>query len=410
MLKSITKVLLPLLVLALAIGGAVMLVKNRPKPQKQERPVQAYLVQTTQAQKKNHRIDVRAQGTVEAARRIQIQAEISGRLTRVSDELVPGGLLKQGDLLARIDGTDYRINLEESQTGLEEAKARLEQERGQQIIAERELELFNQSKTDGSTLNDSSLALRKPQLKIAQVSIDAAEARLKRARTNLSRTSLKAPFNALVLSESVEKGQLVSMQSNLATLVGTDAFWVRASVPMEQLSRIKIPGRNSREELGSEVTIEVDMGGSTHTRTGHVIRLLGELDQVGRMAQILIRVEDPLALEEGAGESMMPLLLGSYVQVLFAGSQERELVEVPRGAIHDGDQVWIYQSDDTLDVRTIEVVANFPTSVLVASGIEEGEELITSQIGTPVAGMMLRKQDPTAEATKTAAAGQGGAK
>ncbi len=391
MLKSIVKVVLPLFILGLAVGGAVTLVKNRPKPKKQERVVQAYLVQTTVAQKKAHRIDVRAQGSVEAARRIQIQPEVNGRLTKVSDELIPGGLIEKGDLLVKIDATDYRINLEESQTGLEEARARLEQEEGQQLIAKRELELFNQSRQSDKSLQDASLALRKPQLKIAEVSVNAAQARLKRARTNLSRTTIKAPFNALVLSESVERGQLVTSQSSLATLVGTDVFWVRASVPMEQLSRIKIPGMNSKEGLGSEVTIEVDMGESKNVHKGHVIRLLGELDQVGRMAQILIQVEDPLVLEGVEGDRRMPLLLGSYVQVLFSGSQEMQLVEVPREAIHDGDEIWVYKQDDTLDIRTIKIVANFPSSVLVSEGLEEGELLITSQIGTPVAGMKLRQ-------------------
>ncbi len=405
MLKTVIKILLPLLILGAAIGGATTLVKSRPKPPKQERQVQAYLVQTMPVEKKSHRIDVRAKGTVTAARRLQVQPQVTGRLRSVSDSAIPGGIVKKGDVLARIDATDYRQNLNESQTGLEDAKARLAQEQGQQIIAQRELELFQQTQESNeqqSSLDDTSLALRQPQLKIAKVAVQAAETRLERAKTNLSRTTLKAPFNALVLSESMENGQLVTPQSVLATIVGTDAFWIRASVPMSQLSRIAIPGFNSKEALGSEVTVEIDAGEQKSSRKGHVLRLLGELDQVGRMAQIMVQVDDPLLLESENKEKGMPLLLGGYVDILFAGSQEMQLVQIPRQAIHNGDEVWVYANDSTLEIRTIHVMATFEDYVLVSSGIEEGELLITSQIGSPVSGMQLRRLE---ESSTSAAKG-----
>lgn len=420
MLKTIVKILLPLLVLAGAVGGAMALVKSRPKPPKQERQVQAYLVEVMPVQRKSHRIDVRAKGTVEAARRLQLQPQVTGKVQSIAEELVPGGIIEKDATLVRIDATDYRLALEERETALEDARARLTQEQGQQVIAQRELELFNQSlssasEQQGAALDDTSLALREPQLKIARVAVEAAEARKKRARVDLSRTTVKAPFNALVLSESVEPGQLVSPQNTLATLVGTDSFWVRASVPMARLPRIKIPGYNlppGSDQQGSEVTVEIDAGEVTSQRTGRVIRLLGELDQVGRMAQILIEVKDPLLLSsaeekkksEKARQEQLPLLLGSYVQILFEGSQQMELVEVPRRALRNGGEIWVYNQDDTLDVRQVEIVANFQDSVLVSSGIEEGEWLITSRIGSPVPGMSLRRADAVAREETTRSA------
>ena len=401
MLKTVAKIMLPLLVLALGVGGAILLIKNRPKPAKQQRPDQAYLVEIIEVERKTHRVDVRAQGVVEASRRITLQAEVSGKLVHVSEELVPGGLFSRGDLIARVDTTDYRIALKERQSGLTEAEARLQQERGQQLIAERELELFTTSmsgereESAGGELKDASLALRGPQLTIAQVGVEAAEARLDLARAELARASIKAPFNAIVLSEDAEIGQLVSSQSVLATLAGTDAFWIRASVPMEQLKRIVIPGFNAaREEPGSRVSVKLDLGrgDARANHVGQVVRVLGELDQVGRMAQILIEVEDPLSLKAAPeGEAKRaPLLLGSYVEVRFDGASESELVEVPRRSIHDGDTVWVYGQEGQLEVRRVEINATFEQSVLVSSGLSQGERLIVSDIGTPIEGMRLR--------------------
>lgn len=393
-LRLIIKILIPLVILVAAVGGARRLIKSRPEAPKQEREVRAYLVETIQAQRAEHRVDVRAQGTVEAATQLTLQAQVSGRITQLHEQLVPGGRLSSGEVVARVDPTDYKIAILETETGLEDARARRDVERGQQVIAQREWELFQQNASDERAALDPSLALRQPQLKIAQVAIDAAEARHKRARVDLERTTLRAPFNALVLSEQLERGQLITPQSVLATLVGTDTFWVRAALPLDQLSRVSIPGVNAAQGEGSQVMIEQDLGGNVITYQGQVIRLLGQLDQVGRMAQILVEVPDPLGLKQSAGQSggsrQPPLLLGSYVQIVFEGSMNRELVELPRKAIHDGDRVWIYRSDGTLEVQQVTILARRPDTVLISEGLTGDEQVVISRIGSPIPGMKLR--------------------
>lgn len=388
-LRTLIKVLAPLLVLGAAIGGARALIKSRPEAPKEERPERVMLVEVQPVSREQQRLDVRAQGTVQAARQVRVQPQVAGRLVSISDELVPGGFVKKGDVLARIEAIDYRLNIKEREMAVEDARARLEVEKGQQVIAKKEWELFKDAgEVKGS---DPSLALRKPQLKMAQLAVESAEARLQRARLDLRRTTVRAPFNAIVQSESVEVGQLVNAQTAIATLVGTDTFWIRTSVPLERLNRIKIPGVNVGEGQGSEVVIEQDLGGEIKRREGRVVRLLSELDQLGRMAQVIIEVEDPLGIDVAEGQPRPePLLIGSYVRVVFEGSQQRALVEIPRKAVHDGDRVWVMSPDKTLDIRQITIAARRPDTVLVSAGLEDGEQLVTSKIGAPVQGMKLR--------------------
>lgn len=402
--RTIIKVLLPLIVLAGAVGGAVGLVKSRPKPEKKERPEQAYSVRTTTAKLVDQQIDVRAQGSVEAARRTNVVPQVQGTLTKLHPELYIGGFIKKGDVLARVDPTDYKINLAESETSLATAKAQLAQEQGQQAIAKKEWELF---KADNAANVDPSLALRAPQLEIAKVSVAAAEARLQRAKVSLRRTTIRAPFNALVQSEAVEINQVVGANSVIATLIGTDEFWVRASIPLDKLELIKIPGFNAKNGEGSMVAIEQDLGGKVTKRQGQVLRLLGELDQVGRMAQVLVSVKDPLGLSSDT-DAVEPLLLGSYVSVVLGGSASRSVVEIPRQAIHNGDQVWLYGGDGRLEVKDVVIAARRPQTVLIASGVESGDEIILSQIGAPVPGMKLERQDDSSAPAKKPASKEAG--
>jgi RND family efflux transporter MFP subunit len=387
-IRTLIKVVLPLVVIAGAVAVAVGMVKNRPEAPKRETPERTLLVEVQPVKRIQQRIDVRAQGTVRAARQINIQPQVAGQVTSVHEQLIPGGFIEKGDLIARVDTTDYRLTVEQQKLNVENARALLDQEKGRQVIAAREWELFQ--KNSDNNKRDPSLALRKPQLRQAEVSIELAEAQLKQAKVNLGRTAIRAPFNAIVQTENIEKGQLVNAQTVIATLVGTDSYWVRASVPLEEIGRISIPGVNAKEGEGSTVTIEQDLGAGAVKYEGKVIRLLSELDQVGRMAQLIIEVADPLGLERPKEQAKLPLLIGAYVTVVFEGSQQRALIEVPRQAIHNGDEVWVMTPENTLAVREVSVVSGRPDTVLVNEGLEDGERVIVSQIGAPVEGMKLK--------------------
>lgn len=410
---KIFKFLLPIVVLALAGALAVALVKTRPKAQKKPQQERAQLVETKPVTLSTEHLQVSARGNVVVARQLEVQPQVAGQLTYVNPELVVGGLLKSGDILAKVDRRDYQLTLDERQASVLEAQARYDVERGQQAIAKKEWELFNKNR---DAEQDSGLATRKPQLQIAQVAVDSAKTRVDRAKLDLNRTTLRAPFNAIVRSESVEEGQLVTTQSRVATIVSTEQFWVQVALPLKNLADIQIPGYNA--QAGSEVTIVQELGAQRLERKGKVIRILGELDAVGRMAQVIVEVEDPLNLKAENKERGLPLLLGSFVEVIFDAGERESLVEVPRVAVHDGDTVFILEQD-RLKKRKVEIAWRRPDTVLIRSGLAPGELLITSRVPNPIDGMKLRVEgaapaseqapkEPAKPAEKPSASPQGG--
>ncbi len=396
-LAKVAKYVIPLVILVIAVAGGVWLVTTQEEPAREAPREERVLVETEPVEGGVHRLDVRSSGEVVPARQVQVSPEVSGKVVWVNESLVPGGVVRAGEELFRIDPRDYEAAVEERRTEVEQARAQLQQERGRVEVAEQEWELFKEEVDEG--VEDPSLALREPQLKSARVAVEAAQARLERAKIALERTSVDAPFDAFVESEAIDLGQTVGPQSQAATLVGTDRFWVRTSVPVDEISYITIPGVNGRQ--GSPATVSQDVGGRTIERRGRVAKLQGDLDPQGRMARILVEVADPFGQAEGpraaAEQPDIPLLVSSYVDVLIQGPTVDDLVEVPRQAVHGGDEVYIYADDDTLDIREVEVAWERPETVLVSSGVRPGERVVTSPIATAVEGMKLRRAEDARE-------------
>ena len=236
---------------------------------------------------------------------------------------------------------------------------------------------------------EASLALREPQLRSRLSAVHTARAALARARLDLERTVVRSPFNAVVLSESIEVGQTVTPQSQAVTLAGTDAFWVRAAVRTDELEQLRVPGLHGDVE-GSRALVRLDPE-TDYVLPGRIVRLLGDLDTAGRMARVLVEVDDPLGLARGTGgpAGRGLLLLDSYVDLLLEGGTVRELFEVPRDWLQEGEHLWLY-SGAQLERRPVEVAWRFEDSVCIDAGLAEGELVVTSRIATPIEGMKLR--------------------
>lgn len=400
------KFALPVLVLAAGGAGAAALFASRESPEREETPEKAVLVDVERAEMKAHRLDVRASGTVTPARNTQLTPQVSGELVEVSPQFEPGGIVEKGEVLARVDPSDYEVALRQQKAALEQARAQLELEKGQQDVAKQEWELFKEEAKARTDVDEqSALALREPQLASARAQVESAKSAVERARLNLQRTTIRAPFDGVVVEEAADVGQVVGGQSRLGRIVGTAKFWVRLSVDTSKIPHVDIPGVNA--EKGSSAEIFYDVGERTVERSGRVSRLLGDLAPSGRMARLLIEIDDPLGRQSAEDDEQrgLPLLLDAYVDVRIEGNEERELVELSRKALRNGDEVFVY-ADETLDIREVDVVWGRPNTVLIGSGLEDGDRVVLSQLPQPVEGMRLTLSDSNDDGEAEASAGE----
>ncbi|HEX3033967.1 MAG TPA: efflux RND transporter periplasmic adaptor subunit [Thermodesulfobacteriota bacterium] len=382
--RILVRIALPVIVLIVGVGVAIGLIETSPKIQKQSPVRQARLVEVQRVYLSNQQTAVHAMGTVLPSREVVLHPQVTGNVIAVSEEFIPGGRFKQGDVLVKIDPADYELAVRQRESDVAKAQSDLALEMGQQSIAEREYELLGEVIKE----EDKDLVLRKPQLEKARSTLNAAKAALEQAKLNLERTAVKAPFDLMILTRDVNVGTQVTTSTTLATVVGTHEYWIEATVPVDELKWIAIP--ESGSETGSTVRVFNEAAwGREKFRTGSVIRLLGNLEEESRMARLLIKVEDPLALLP-ENKDKPALILDNFVRVEIEGIELESVVAVDREFVHNGNQVWIMNDQNKLEIRTVDVVFSGQDKFYVKNGLKNGERLVTTLLSSPVEGMELR--------------------
>jgi RND family efflux transporter MFP subunit len=386
------RVLAPLVVLSIGGFAAFTLITSRPQAKKRVAQTVAPLVEVVTASRTAEPVSVEAYGTVMPAHIVTIVPEVSGRLEYVAPDLVAGGLVQAGQILAKVDPESYKLRLEQQKAQMAKGQLELRVELSRQKVAEREWAALESSVSNSPGEADRELALRNPQIRAARAGISGARSLVDLAQIDLDRTSLVAPFDAYVREELAEPGQFVGPGAKLATLVATEAFWVELSVPVEALPWIRIPGVNAQaDEDGSKVRLEQRSGEAAPiVREGWVLRLVPEVEPTGRLARLLVHVRDPLGLQLPVMERGLPMMVGAWVRAEIAGRTLEDAVAVPRQALRDGGQVWTADSEGLLQIRSVTVGWREDDRVLVTGGLEDGERVVTSPLAAPVAGMAVR--------------------
>ncbi|MEC9466843.1 MAG: efflux RND transporter periplasmic adaptor subunit [Myxococcota bacterium] len=375
----IRRVGVPIALLALGLGGFMALVKSKPKPKKVVAKETPLLVDTMVASTQPVKITINAQGVTIPSRQVAIKSEVTGRVIWTSSKLRPGGVFKAGEAIVKLDPRDYEIAVAQQKAALGRAEVELQLERGRKNVAEREWALMKK-KAKGS-----ALALREPQLASAQLALEAAESGLRRAELNLDRTTSRAPFDAFVIQKSVDVGELVTIQTPLGSMASSDSFWVEVKVPARKLPWISFPNTGTP---GSKARVQLDFGGEKIQRAARVLQLAGDLDPVGRMARVIVEIDDPFGLNQP--DSTLPLLLGSFVSVDIASEKALTAVAIPRSALLEGNKVMILGDNQRLEIRDVAIAWREQETIFSTRGVRAGERVIRSKINRPVEGMLLK--------------------
>ena len=390
-LKGILSLLIP--AGAVALAWHFYMTKPQTRKGKGKRPIP--LVQSIAVQASTESVFFETSGTVIPAKKLVVRTEVAGWIVEQNRNLVPGGMINKGDLLIRLDSRDYRFQVRQQQAHLITAEYEFAVEQGKQAVAHQEWQMMTREMgTDTANLD---LALRKPHLRHARARIAAARAGLDAAELTVERTTLRAPWDGIVLEEEVEQGQYLGNQSSVATLVASDAFWVQIGVPVFLVERLDFPVSSDDAEQGSSVEIILERGQNVPpvTRQGTVYKLLPDLDTKGRMARILVRLPDPLCLRaresEATCEPKDTILSGSFVQVRIGAGQLDQVYVLPEKALRAGHRLWLVNDQGLLSFREARVLWRRVNEVLVDAEISPDERVITSHLQSPVPGIQVRE-------------------
>jgi len=379
------KFFLPIIIIAIGLIGAVVMIKSRPKIQAKPVTFPAPLVRASIIKLQDFQLTVKSQGTVSPRTESELFSQVSGQVNEVSSQFAPGGFFEKGEVLVKVDPRDYELALSRWKAQVAQAELRMAQEEEEASIAQEEWKRL------GKKEQANPLVMRKPQLAEAKASLEEAQASLKQAELNLQRTLIRAPFNGRVRSKKVDLGQYVSPGVALATIYAVDYAEVRLPVPDNEMGyldccldyRSKNPAT-----LNIDATLKANYAGKDYRWSGKIVRVEGEIDPLSHMITLVARVENPYGRDQRSDRP--PLAVGLFVEAEIKGKLVRDVSVIPRSALRGDDSVLVIDDENKLHFRTVAVLRKDSETVIVNSGLEQGERICISPLEAVVEGMKVR--------------------
>lgn len=387
------------IVLALLVGAVLVsywIKQSEPTAEREAATRRtSALVETIAVSKGAYRPTIEALGTVHPARDIVLSPRVSGQIISVSDAFTLGGLVQAGDELLRVDPSDYEQALIMRESEMLQVQAELDIEEGQQRVARREFELLGKDIDEANR----SLVLRVPQIESLRAKLKSAQANVERARIDLDRTVIRAPFSGQILRRSAELGSQVSIGDELARLVGSESFWVVTTIPLSKLRWVEFA--DEHDEGAAAKIRHASAWSKDEHRIGRVTRLIGEVDQETRMARVIVDVPQPLGNDDEPA-----LILGSIVQVEIEAAALEDVVRLDRAYLRQGNTVWV-MDNEKLRIRKVDVLFSDAEHAFIADGLSEADRVVTTSLATVVDGLDIRDINAeTDSATRTEIGGQ----
>lgn len=368
---------LPLLIIIVAFVAAAVMIKSRKPPEQLPVEVPAFLVDAKPIKAEEVSFVVKSQGNVVPKNSTALSSQVSGQLVSLSDAFIAGGTFKKGEILATLEQDDYRTDLKLAEAELAQAQAALQEEIARGKVAEQEwLSVRNVAPPE--------LGLRKPQLAKEQANVKAAEAKLERAKRNLSRTQIKAPYNGIVVERNIDLGQFVTTGATLGTLYSTDTAEVRLPITDSDLMFVDIAGQSKQ---GAPVALSANVGGVKRTWQGTLIRSEGVLDTQSRVIYAVVEVEDPYNLQ---ASHSAPLRFGQFVEAEITSRQTEKMFVIPRNNLRLDNTVLTVNDEREIEIKDVEVARTTASKVYLRGGLDEGTLVVTSAVPNPFNGMKVR--------------------
>lgn len=343
----------------------------------------AMLVDVVQAERGDFSPTVVATGIVQPATDISLSNQVGGEITRIASQFLPGAYVNKGELLLQVNPADFENTLLLRKSDLALAKSDFEVELGRQDVAQKDYELIG----DEFSPENRNLVLRKPQLEAAKANVTAAEAAVNQASLDLERASIRAPFDAHILSRNVNLGSQIAPGSDLGRLVGIDEYWVMANVPLSKVNWLEI--EENTDGLGAPVKIVHPAAWEPgQFREGRVSRLVGALDNQTRLARVIIKVEDPL-MRRTPNPEKPPLIIGTFVEVQIEARKLENVTRLERQYIRPGNTVWVME-DGELAIREVSILFEDQDYAYIKEGLEDNAQVVATDLATVVNGSPLR--------------------
>ncbi|MGY8850816.1 MAG: efflux RND transporter periplasmic adaptor subunit [Pseudomonadales bacterium] len=371
-----------------ALFLAVMMNVLQPDAEKTSEPEAAIAVKTEIVNRAQLAMHVESQGIVAPRTRTRIISEVSGLVLDVADAFVVGGTFKAGEMLLKLDPTDYEVALQRAEAKVISFKALMELENARSVQAEKEWGM-----TGRPTSEAPLLALRRPYLLEAEANLLQAKAEVRQAEIKLSKTIIRASYAGMVSEKLADIGQFVTMGTAIGETFAIDFVEIR--LPLSEKDLTMMDGLSSQVELRKkQITLTGTVDGIVTSWLATLARSEGVVDELNRSQYIVARVADPYGLDDN--DRQVPLRVGTFVKASIQGKVLKDVFKVPRSALLEGSRMGLVDDQALLKIISVEVASTDDNHYYISEGLQDGHQIVTSALGTPIEGLKLRiKNDPS---------------
>jgi len=298
-------------------------------------------------------------GTVQALNTVQLRSRVDGTLDQVRFQ--EGQRVKKDEVLAIVDPRLF-------QAALDQAKAKKAQDEAQLVSDQKDLERARQL-SEQKFASVQSFDQLTAKVGVDRALIQADEAVIKTAETNLSYTTITAPFPGRVGLRAVDPGNIVRANDTtafIATLTQQHPIAVIFALPEAYLGAVR-----DAQRAGDVPVIAYDQDGAKPIAKGK----LAVIDNLVDQASGTIRLK---AIFENEDEALWP---GQYTPVRVQTAIKRDAITVPATAIQRGPNglyVWLASPEQRAIMTPIEAGPAYENVTAVEKGLAEGDQVIMS--------------------------------
>ncbi len=289
---------------------------------------------------------IHAIGTVEAVRGVTVSADLSGTVDRVAFE--SGRAVEAGAVLVELDTRQERAQLAAAEAARDLARVTFQRMEG--LLAER---VISRAEFDRATADSR-----------------ATEARVGEIRAAIDRKTIRAPFAGILGLRQVNVGQYLAGGDPVVTLQSLHPIYVNFGVPQQVVYEMRT-GRAVRISLDPRTGVVL---------TGQITALDSAVDEATRNVQVQATLPNP-------GGVLRPGMFVETEVVLGAGAP---VITLPASAVNSapfGDSVFVVADLEAngrtyrgVRQRFVKLGATRGDQVAVRSGLEPGEEVVTSGV------------------------------
>lgn len=365
MFATIIRIMTPIFILLAFVLSAFFIIKTTDKQQQQSAETSLPIVDVKTVTQKTVALNLSSYGVVTPKYKTQLVSEVQGRLFKISADFVAGAMVKKGQALAYIEPSDYQADLIQAEASLAQSLAAYDEEVARGKVAKMEFKDFNNGLPP-------ELGLRLPQLKKEQANVEYAQATVDRAKRNLERTTIRAPFDGIIRSRTLELGQYVTKGNNLGELYGTQVAEVRLPLSNDDLAYL-----DSADNPKTSVILTASVAGKKQAWNGIIIRSEGIIDPENRMLYLVAEVNDPYQLL--TNKNLPSLKFGTFVDARIKGRTVNGIVKLPRYLVRN-NQVSVINKDNTIEKRAVNIVRTDFESVYIKDSLKNNDRVSLTPI------------------------------